>query len=321
MGVSSICSFATNASNRGDMRTMEMPSKLKVSLQATAKAAEALDSNELAALDSRVSVEVTKSPPELAADVITELLKLQWLPDLKSAEELRPRMEVAWQAYRRAEVSWRQSLEDGDPAAMKKKSDWLEECNRAREAEKAFERERAKERAAQQARAEKQASPSPIPGSPLYWKIDLPDVSKVLAQRGILPGNFVPVQSPHVTLLYLGGTGDDAEAAKRVGISVEQFQAISEALDALQGEDFEVKMTEIVITEDLAVAKVQLPPIIPCTNSEPHVTLGTLPNVAARLSNELLEDVKAGKKEGVTCISLPVPRPLKGRVALEYAEI
>eukprot|EP00929_Paragymnodinium_shiwhaense_P107888 TRINITY_DN74230_c0_g1_i1.p1 TRINITY_DN74230_c0_g1~~TRINITY_DN74230_c0_g1_i1.p1 ORF type:complete len:577 (+),score=138.64 TRINITY_DN74230_c0_g1_i1:75-1733(+) len=289
--------------------------KLKASLQVAAKAFEALDSNELGAFDSRMTVDVTKSPPEMAASVVDELRKLNWLPGMKTSEELKPRMQVAWQAYQRAETRWRESLA-ADQSANRKPRDWLEECTRAREAERAHEKEKAKDRAGQKALEEHETMPAS--DKPLYWKIDLPDVSKVLAQRGILPGNFVPVEKPHVTLLYIG-LGDTADGAKRSGMSVEKFESYLQALDGLKGLEFDVKMTEIVIEEHVAIARVQLPPTVPCANREPHVTLGTVPGVAPRYANEVLEDLKAGRKEGVTCIQLPVPRPLKGRVGLHYA--
>jgi len=87
---------------------------------------------------------------------------------------------------------------------------------------------------------------------PLYWKIDLPEVSKVLTQRGILPSTFTPVKHPHTTLLWLGGVSDEQRAAELSNLPVEQFMAMQEALEALQGEDFEVKMTQIVIEENVA---------------------------------------------------------------------
>merc|ERR1712048_1398450 len=139
-------------------------------------------------------------------------------------------------------------------------------------------------------------------------------------QRGILPSNFTPVEAPHTTLLYPGGDGDDSTLAKRAGLSVEQFQAMQDALEALQGEEFEVKMTEIVIEESVACAIVSLPPILPCANKVPHVTLGTKPGVAKRYVNEVLTELRAGRKEGITSIKLPTPRPLKGKVSLEYSQ-
>ena len=33
---------------------------------------------------------------------------------------------------------------------------------------------------------------------PLFWRVDLPDVLKVLSQRGVLPNNFLPVVKPHL---------------------------------------------------------------------------------------------------------------------------
>merc|ERR1711879_519465 len=132
------------------------------------------------------------------------------------------------------------------------------------------------------------------------------------SQRGILPSNFTPASTPHCTLLYLGGNGEDNDAvAKRAGISVEQLQAMLEALEALQGEVFEVRMTEIVIEEHVAVARVLLPPVLPCANTIPHVTLGLKPGTSGRYANDVLEEVRAGRQEGITSIPLAVPRVLQ----------
>merc|ERR1712154_606007 len=87
-----------------------------------------------------------------------------------------------------------------------------------------------------------------------------------------------------------------------------------------QGEEFEVRMIEIVIEENVACAVVQLPPIVPCANRVPHVTLGTKPGIPPRFANEVLREVKEGRTEGVTSIQLPTPRPLKGKLTLEYSE-
>lgn len=294
--------------------------KLRSVLHASAKAAEAPSAEELTAFDARVSLEVTRSPIDMAMEVIVELGRLQWLATLRAPGELRPRVEVAWQAYERAESQWR----EGAAVAVEPQPhrDWLSQCRQAQELEKARAgRAQAVHALEAQESAVQVAGPQHGQQSvPLYWKIDLPEVTKVLSQRGILPSNFVPVTDPHTTLLYLGGESDDARAAERAGVaSVEQYVAMREALEALQGEEFEVKMTEIVIEENVACAIVGLPPIVPCANKVPHVTLGTMPGVGARHANEVLQEVRAGRREGITSIPLPTPRPLKGRVALQYS--
>jgi len=294
--------------------TLQPSPKLRAMLQASAKAAEAPTPEELTAFDSRVTVEVTQMPPAMALAVIEELRRLRWLSALRGADELMPRVEVAWQAYQRAESQWRAGVAAAAPDPHR---EWLSQCRRALQDSKAKEKEKVQQAQAQS--ATDPSAPSPAAAVPLYWKIDLPEVSKVLMQRGILPAEFTPIERPHTTLLYVGGEGDDATVAKRNSLPVEQFQAMRDALEALQGEEFEVKMTEIVIEEHVACAVVSLPPILPCSNKVPHVTLGTKPGVAPRYANELLEEVRAGRREGLTSIPLPTPRPLKGRVALEYS--
>lgn len=289
--------------SRGAAHPSVHPSpKLRGMIHGAAKAAEVPSAEELVAFDGRVSADIVQSPLESSLRVVEELRGLRWLEKLRTAQELRPRIELTWQAYQRAESQWRA----GEAvSAAERQNEWLAQCRRALEAEKAKERARAVGGTGQQ---EAQV--------PLYYKIDLPEVSKVLTQRGILPTTFTPVEDPHATLLYLGN-GDDALAAQKAGISIEQFSGMREALEALQGEEFEVKMMEIVIEENVAVAVVSLPPIVPCANKVPHVTLGTKPGVPPRYANEILEEVKQGRKEGVTSIPLPTPRPFKGRISLE----
>lgn len=306
----SLC--VSRVEERGAAHPIMHPSpKLRTTLQASAKTAEAPSPEELAMFDGRVSANVVDGPAENAVRVVEELRSLRWLEKLRSAEELRPKIEVAWQAYRRAESQWRAGA--AVTGAEDAHTEWLAQCRQALEVEKA--RERAKATEVARPRAEE-----PREQVPLYWKIDLPEVSKVLTQRGILPSSFTPVEHPHTTLLYLGGAdGDDAQAAKKAGLSAEQFTGMREALEALQGEEFEVKMMEIVIEENVACAIISLPPIVPCANKVPHVTLGTKPGVPPRYANEVLEEVKAGRKDGVTSIQLPTPRPLRGRVTLEFS--
>merc|ERR1711957_478622 len=89
---------------------------------------------------------------------------------------------------------------------------------------------------------------------PLYWKIDLPGMAKVLAQKGMIPSSFTTVDHPHATLLYVGGSEDDRRAAELSNLPVDQFQAMRDALKSLQGEEFEVKLVEIIIEENVICA-------------------------------------------------------------------
>lgn len=204
----------------------------------------------------------------------------------------------------------------GEPPAQRARHglEWLEHCQEALQAERAAEASKlaAGEQTKGQQSAESQRS------MPLYWKIDLPEVKQVLEKRNILPDHFIITEHPHVTLLYLGAL-DDLAAAKRNEMPLEQLQGMREALEALDGEEVEVRMTRIVIEERVACAVVSLPPILPCTSTVPHITLGTKMGIPGRYANELLEEVQAGRTEGITTIDLPAPRPLKGIVSLHYS--
>jgi len=194
--------------------------------------------------------------------------------------------------------------------------DWLSQCQSALKVERVREKEKLDEKTQpelQQARS----SSSGVP-LPLYWKLELPEVSHVLAQKGLLPEKFTPVENPHATLLYMGGVGSEDQAAKKAGVSREQFKGMREALEGLDGQEFEVKMVRIVFEESVVSAVVSLPAFLPCINKVPHVTLGTRHGVPPRYANEVLEEMAAGRKEGLTVVELPAPRPLKGRVSLVY---
>mmetsp|Transcript_2572 Transcript_2572/g.5955 ORF Transcript_2572/g.5955 Transcript_2572/m.5955 type:complete len:566 (-) Transcript_2572:212-1909(-) len=297
-------------SSRGPAHDTLWPSpKLRATVQAVVRSAEAASPDEMAQFDARISMEVAQSPPEMALAVVEEFRALQWFVGLRSADDLRPRIEVAWKAYQRAEQQWRAAAAEMEPEEPR--NEWLAQCRRALESEKA--RDKARVRQADTG----DDGPASVP---LYWKIDLPEVSKVLEQRGILPANFTPTERPHTTLLYLGGDGSDERTAQKSNLTLEQFRAMREALEALQGEEFEVKMTEIIIEENVVCAMVSLPPIVPCANRYPHVTLGTKPGIPPRYANEVLQEAKEGRTEGITTIPLPAPRPLKGRISLEYSK-
>lgn len=197
--------------------------------------------------------------------------------------------------------------------------EWLPQFQRALAAERAKESikllERLDSQCSQLDEEEQASSPKP-----LYWKIELPEVSKVLSQKGILPAHFVRVANPHTTLLYLGDGAEKAPALQRLGLSVEQFNDMHKALEALQGKEVEVRVMQIVLEECIACAVVSLPAMVPCANKVPHVTLGMKEGTPPAFANEFLEEVKAGRREGVTTIDLPTPRPLKGTVSLQYSE-
>jgi len=154
---------------------------------------------------------------------------------------------------------------------------------------------------------------------PLYWQLSIPEISRVTSKRGILPSTFTPVDKPHVTLLYVGGESTDEAAAKKAGVTVDQLRDLRERLQSMEGDSFEVKVTQIVIEESVAVAVVSLPPTIPCANKFPHVTLALQAGAVARASHDVLEDVQAGRTDGINVMPLPTPRPMRGTLSLEYS--
>eukprot|EP00434_Breviolum_minutum_P024782 symbB.v1.2.021888.t1/scaffold1916.1/size96221/3 len=203
---------------------------------------------------------------------------------------------------------------------------WLEECSRAAEADRLQVEERSRAKALVRRDSEVIDVEAPTStgsfGScrmdkPLFWRVDLPEVLKVLSKRGVLPSNFLPVVKPHVTLLYLGGDLTDESAAKRANLNLREFQHAKEALERLKGRTVAVKMTEIIIEENVACALVELPKGIPCGSKIPHLTLGTRENVPARHANDVLEEINQGRSEGITRIKLPKPKELRGILGLE----
>eukprot|EP00913_Durusdinium_trenchii_P026665 g25020.t1 len=111
------------------------------------------------------------------------------------------------------------------------------------EEKRSADRLRTEEQARAKALRAEQASVSAAPeiidvevdGTPLFWRVDLPEVLKVLSKRGILPSNFLPVVKPHVTLLYLGGDLSEPKAAQRAEMSVEDFRKAKKTLENLKG--------------------------------------------------------------------------------------
>lgn len=340
---------AKRIEDRGAAHPSLHPSaKLKSSLTSVAKACEAATPEELAQFDGRVRVDVALTAPEIGLAVVEEICKLGWTPYIQDASALKHKLELAWSAYERAESQWRAGVaaavepDNNDP--------WLAQCRKALAEKKALEKEASKARQEkdkeqqqeqqepqqqqQNQQQEQEQEPEPLAPAPslesidpsvveegpvpLFWKIDLPEVSRILT-KGLLPATQSPVDHPHATLLYLGGESDDTAAAKKAALPLEQFKAMREALESLQGEEFEVRMTQIVVEQSVACAVVELPPIVPCCNKIPHVTLGTRLGVPGRHANEVLEDVKAGRRDGITVIPLPTPRALRGRLLIEYS--
>jgi len=205
-----------------------------------------------------------------------------------------------------------------DRSQRRRGQSWVLACQDRLDAARAAE---AAKLAAKQGEAQSRR-PKPQDGGsvPLYWKVDLPGMRQVLARPGMLPENLVIVEHPHITLLYLGGSGHDAAIARKTDLPVERVKACRETLATLQGKEVAVNMIQIIIEDRVAVAVVSLPPDVPCGSQVAHVTLATKQGVPPRYANEVLEDVQAGRTEGIVKIDLP-PKVLKGKVLLHYGPL
>lgn len=152
------------------------------------------------------------------------------------------------------------------------------------------------------------------------WKVNVPEVLSILGKSGILPGNFQPVASPEVFLLQPGAAFDDEEDAKHLGIHLDHYVAMREALEALKGTEFEVTVTELIIDRNMACARVALPPVVACQHKVPHILLGGRVGVGRNHAVKMLSDLQrlGSKKQGVTVIPLAVSksRTIKGRLEL-----
>jgi len=131
----------------------------------------------------------------------------------------------------------------------------------------------------------------------------MPEVSQVLAQKGILPACFAPADQTFVKLLQVSAGGSDEAAAAKQNLSLEQLQAMKEALEALQGEMFEAHMTKIMISESLACAVVALPPVLPCACKSAHVILGMRHGLTP--SDADVAAVASGSAEGLHVSTCP----------------
>lgn len=243
--------------------------------------------------------------------IVKGLIETAPTPSVPSAPSKQPKAKLAKRAATRP-----RSQESPEKRARQEADEyWLDACSRAVEADRLHCEER--HRAKRTAEVVDVETPRPEPPQPLFWRIDMPDVLKVLSQRGVLPRNFLPVVRPHVTLLYIGGEGSEERAAARAGLSTSEFQAAKQTLEKLRGSTVAIKMTEIIIEENVACAFVDLPKSIPCGSKVPHLTLGTRQGVPARHANDILEEVREGRKEGITRIRLPKPKELRGVLDLE----
>lgn len=240
------------------------------------------------------------SPAE-ALVVVKELQRLGWLTTVFDSDALSLQVELAWQVYARAQDALRQGTHrtHGTVPDNEKheRREWLAQCRQA-----------AEEKAAAQAAAEAKRV-----GKAVCWRFDLPEVKQVLLQRGSLPACFDIRADTVVELLKLPADGDMERTAKEQGLEVDALEAMTDALEALQGETFEVRMTKIVISETMACALVALPPVVPHVGKVPHVILGSRQGVPLASVEDLLKQAEA-KGSSVTCVDLPGSRPLLGRL-------
>ncbi|CAE7508163.1 ODA11 [Symbiodinium sp. CCMP2592] len=253
----------------------------------------------------------TEEASDAILTIVKGLIETAPTPSVPAAPSKQPKAKLAKRAATRPtshEAPGKRARQEADEY-------WLDACSRAVEADRLHceERHRAK-RTTEVGDVETSRTEPP---QPLFWRIDMPDVLKVLSQRGVLPRNFLPVVRPHVTLLYIGGEGSEERAAARAGLSTSEFQAAKQTLEKLRGCTVAIKMTEIIIEENVACAFVDLPKSIPCGSKVPHLTLGTRQGVPARHANDILEEVREGRKEGITRIRLPKPKELRGVLDLE----
>ncbi|CAL1148110.1 unnamed protein product [Cladocopium goreaui] len=278
--------------------------KLQGVLRKEAKAAEPPSPAELRNFDARLSLEVADSPVQQALVVVKELQRLGWLTTVFDSDALSLQVELAWQVYARAQDALRQGTHrthgtHGTVPDNEKheRREWLAQCRQA-----------AEEKAAAQAAAEAKRV-----GKAVCWRFDLPEVKQVLLQRGSLPACFDIRADTVVELLKLPADGDMERTAKEQGLEVDALEAMTDALEALQGETFEVRMTKIVISETMACALVALPPVVPHVGKVPHVILGSRQGVPLASVEDLLKQAEA-KGSSVTCVDLPGSRPLLGRL-------
>ncbi|CAE7570878.1 unnamed protein product [Symbiodinium natans] len=281
--------------------------RLRTVLQKEAKAMEPVSPEEQRHFDRHVTLDVCLSPPETAAEITKVIRERGWLPTLGSSSDWSIKAELAWQLFTRAEERWRQGMGS-------ERGTWLAQCRQAQAAEKAVaQAEAARARVA--GRGQQQAKET-------FWKFDLPEVRRVLVNFPILPQTFTPAESTFIKLLQLPADGDMERSAQEQGLEKQTMEAMQDALEALRGETFEVKMTRILISETVALALVALPPVVPSANKVPHVVFGMRPGAPEWSVESMLEKVEAEKdstgKKTVTCTELPTPRPVKGQIQLHH---
>lgn len=237
--------------------------------------------DELRHFDGRLDLDVTKTPFELASMVLEALRSRRWCPRLDEDYNVTARVEKAWKAHQAAERQWAKEQEAA------RRTDLSGPAS---------------------------APVPPVPGPSQHWKLQVPEVAKVLAQRKLLPDSLAPCPKPCVSLLCL-------EAHELQLLTQEdglpEVQAMREVLDGLRGEELELTMVEIVIDSKMACAVVSLPPIVPCRVKVPHIILGVAQDIPDSYAEELLGALETGQRPDTLITKLPSPRPIMGRLTLD----
>lgn len=314
---------AQRVEHRGSAHHALHPSaKLRPMLQTMAKGADPPAPEEVAQYDGRVSVNVALPVPGAAHAVLERLRALDWVPKLPSDGDLQSRAQMAWQAYARAEQGWR----DGAALDATQASEWAAECRKASAATRDVKR-RALEVA--RARASRLEGDGDGQGAgdgttTVTWKMFLPEVSNVLSQK-VLPADIVPVKDPHVVLLRVApdGTARSGLSLSASELPTERVAALCEALEALEGEELSVSMSEIFIEDDAACGIIELSGIVPCGVQYPHVLLGAKKGTSEEDVAGVLAKVKAGGADGAkgTTHKMPKSRPLRGILVAEKIQV
>lgn len=130
--------------------------------------------------------------------------------------------------------------------------------------------------------------------APLWiWVVDYSEESKaairqVWATHGQAAPRLHLNADFHTTLLYLGGGSDKEIASRHWQLSgPEEVAKLREALQACEGTNVEVQITNVVWDERIAAAEVRGLEGL-CANMHAHITLALREGVPPRVSNELL---------------------------------
>mmetsp|Transcript_6942 Transcript_6942/g.14991 ORF Transcript_6942/g.14991 Transcript_6942/m.14991 type:complete len:262 (-) Transcript_6942:97-882(-) len=143
---------------------------------------------------------------------------------------------------------------------------------------------------------------------PLFWKLAVEDVGEL--RSWARPG-LMPIERPHVTLLYLGAKAS-AEVARINDLSSQELQLMEETLLQIDGSEVMFEVTEVLEHPGMIVAVVALPSHVPCAARFPYMTLCRSDLVVPAFARSLLED-----RGSCQVSALSPPRRLRGIISLE----